>query len=239
MILFLQLLLAHLAGDFFLQPSAWVRQKEDKKGTTPLLYLHIGIHFVLILFFRFDIGFWLPALVIAFTHLIIDLVKINYQRPDNRRIWFFADQGMHLLVLVIASFLLSDESMDISFLRKPQFLVVLAGIGFLLQPAAVIIRMGISHWAPTSVPDERSLQNAGKLIGMLERLLIFIFIMAGRWEGVGFLLGAKSIFRFGDLKGSTDRKLTEYILIGTLVSFSIAIVTAMLVHYYFMQFSAK
>jgi hypothetical protein len=239
MILFLQLLLAHLAGDFFLQPSSWVRQKEEKNWTSPLLYFHIGIHFILILFFRFDISFWLPALVIAFTHLLIDLVKINYQRPDTRRSWFFADQGLHLLVLIIASWMLSTESIDISFLQQPKFLVVLAGIAFLLQPTAVIIRMGISHWAPTSVPDERSLQNAGKLIGMLERLLIFVFIMAGKWEGVGFLLGAKSIFRFGDLKGSTDRKLTEYILIGTLISFSIAIVTAMITHYYFLQFSAK
>jgi len=239
MILFLQLLLAHLAGDFFLQPSSWVRQKEEKNWTSPLLYLHIGIHFILILFFRFDIGFWLPALVIAFTHLVIDLVKINYQRPETRRYWFFADQAMHLGVLLIASWLLTSGAGDFSFLQKPQFLVVLAGLGFLLQPAAVIIRMAISHWAPVSVPDDRSLQNAGKLIGMLERLLIFIFIMAGKWEGVGFLLGAKSIFRFGDLKGSTDRKLTEYILIGTLISFSIAIVTAMLSHYYFVQFSTK
>ena len=239
MILFLQLLLAHLAGDFFLQPSAWVRQKEERNWSSPLLYLHIGIHFLLMLFFRFDLRFWFPALVIAFTHLVIDLVKVNYQRPDTRREWFFIDQGLHLLVLLVASWMLSTESIDISFFQNPKFLVVLAGIGFLLHPAAVIIRMGISQWAPTSIPDERSLQNAGKLIGILERILIFIFIMAGKWEGVGFLLGAKSIFRFGDLKGSTDRKLTEYILIGTLISFSIAIVTAMITHYYFQQFSAK
>jgi hypothetical protein len=36
-------------------------------------------------------------------------------------------------------------------------------------------------------------------------------------------LAAKSVFRFGDLKESKDRKLTEYILIGTLLSFGIAI----------------
>ncbi|HSB92787.1 MAG TPA: DUF3307 domain-containing protein [Flavitalea sp.] len=239
MILFLQLLLAHLVGDFFLQPTAWVRQKEEKTWTSPLLYLHVGIHFVLILLIRFDLRFWLPALVIAFSHLIIDLVKINYQRTETRRYWFFADQGMHLSVLILASWLLSPGSADLRFLQEPRFLIVIAALCFLLQPAAVIIRMAISHWAPVSVPDEKSLQNAGKLIGMLERLLIFIFIMAGKWEGVGFLLGAKSIFRFGDLKGSTDRKLTEYILIGTLISFSIAIVTAMLAHYYFEQFSAK
>ena len=64
---------------------------------------------------------------------------------------------------------------------------------------------------------------------MLERLFVFIFVITGNWEGIGFLLAAKSVFRFGDLKESKDRKLTEYILIGTLLSFGIAIATGMLV----------
>jgi hypothetical protein len=75
---------------------------------------------------------------------------------------------------------------------------------------------------------EESLSNAGKYIGMLERLLVFIFIVTGHWEGIGFLLAAKSVFRFGDLKKSKDRKLTEYILIGTLLSFSIALAVGLL-----------
>ncbi|RYE13805.1 MAG: DUF3307 domain-containing protein, partial [Sphingobacteriales bacterium] len=49
------------------------------------------------------------------------------------------------------------------------------------------------------------------------------------FEAVGFLLAAKSIFRFGDLKEAHDIKLTEYVLIGTLLSFGMAIVTALLV----------
>lgn len=64
---------------------------------------------------------------------------------------------------------------------------------------------------------------------MLERLFVFIFVITSNWEGIGFLLAAKSVFRFGDLKESKDRKLTEYILIGTLLSFGIAIATGMLV----------
>jgi hypothetical protein len=42
-------------------------------------------------------------------------------------------------------------------------------------------------------------------------------------EAVGFLLAAKSVFRFGDLKDDHDRMRTEYVLIGTLLSFGIAI----------------
>src|SRR5690606_12358123 len=70
------------------------------------------------------------------------------------------------------------------------------------------------------------IKEAGKYIGMLERLFIFIFIITSFWEGVGFLLAAKSIFRFGDLKENKELKLTEYILIGTLISFGMAVVIA-------------
>jgi hypothetical protein len=63
----------------------------------------------------------------------------------------------------------------------------------------------------------------------LERLFVFLFVVTGHWEGIGFLLAAKSVFRFGDLKESKDRKLTEYILIGTLLSFGFATATGMIV----------
>jgi hypothetical protein len=75
------------------------------------------------------------------------------------------------------------------------------------------------------------LQNAGNYIGILERLFVFCFIITGHFEAIGFLLAAKSIFRFGDLKEAKDRKLTEYVLIGTLLSFGIAMLVGLLVNY--------
>jgi hypothetical protein len=45
---------------------------------------------------------------------------------------------------------------------------------------------------------------------------------------VGFILAAKSIFRFGDLTNSRDRNLTEYVLIGTLLSFGSALLAGIL-----------
>jgi hypothetical protein len=56
-----------------------------------------------------------------------------------------------------------------------------------------------------------------------------VFVITGKWEAIGFLLAAKSVFRFGDLRKSKDRKLTEYILIGTLISFGISILTGLAV----------
>ena len=100
--------------------------------------------------------------------------------------------------------------------------------------------MVIAKWQPESdllislhqlsnVDDKLSLESAGKLIGMLERVLVFVFIYMGRWEGVGFLLAAKSVFRFGVLKDAHSMKLTEYVLIGTLLSFGIAIVIGIII----------
>ena len=44
-----------------------------------------------------------------------------------------------------------------------------------------------------------------------------------RLSGVGFLLAAKSVFRFGDLKEKNDHKMTEYVMIGTLLSVTITL----------------
>ena len=86
----------------------------------------------------------------------------------------------------------------------------------------------ISKWSPeTEDQDGDSLKNAGSYIGMLERLFIFGFVMIGQMQAIGFLLAAKSVFRFGDLRESKDRKLTEYMLIGTLLSFGLAIIIGM------------
>lgn len=66
------------------------------------------------------------------------------------------------------------------------------------------------------------LKNGGYWIGVGERTLIYLFILSGVPEAIGFLVAAKSIFRFGEIKDLQQRKLAEYILIGTLMSFTAA-----------------
>ena len=68
------------------------------------------------------------------------------------------------------------------------------------------------------------LPNAGKLIGILERILALTFILIGQYQAVGFLIAAKSVLRYKD----TDTLKTEYVLIGTMLSFGIAVVLGIL-----------
>ncbi|MCB0445276.1 MAG: DUF3307 domain-containing protein, partial [Gelidibacter sp.] len=100
---------------------------------------------------------------------------------------------------------------------------------FLTLPVSIIMKTIFLKWDISKLTEgNESLEDAGKYIGILERLLVFIFIVSGHWEAVGFLITAKSVFRFGDLKESKQRKLTEYILIGTLISFGIAMLVGLL-----------
>ncbi len=92
-----------------------------------------------------------------------------------------------------------------------------------------MIKVIFSKWNLSKiVSDNESLEDAGTYIGILERLLVFVFIILNQWAAVGFLIAAKSVFRFGDLSAAKERKLTEYVLIGTLISFGIAIITGIM-----------
>jgi hypothetical protein len=225
----IKLIIAHSIGDFFLQPNTWVKDKESRKLKSTKLYLHVMIHVALIfvIFLSFDV--WKTALTIGIIHLIIDALKSIFQTNKNARLLFFADQVLHFSSIVTVWHLFYKGSLDIGFLNDPHTWVLVSGALFLTMPTSIVMKVIIAKWIPDNQPDSpKSLENAGKYIGILERTLIFLFILTNHFEAVGFLLAAKSIFRFGDLKEKHDLKLTEYVLIGTLLSFGIAIVTAML-----------
>jgi len=226
----IKLIIAHLIGDFFLQPNAWVKEKEIKKLKSTKLYLHIAVHIVLIFLIFLSFGVWKVALLIGLIHFVIDALKLLLQTSKNARLLFFIDQVLHFISIVVVWHLFYKGSLDISFLNETKTWIFISGALFLTMPTSITMRVIIARWIPDNQPDSpKSLQNAGKYIGILERVLIFVFILTNHFEAVGFLLAAKSIFRFGDLKEAHDLKLTEYVLIGTLLSFGIAIVTAMLV----------
>lgn len=61
--------------------------------------------------------------------------------------------------------------------------------------------------------------NRGRVIGLLERTLIYAFVLSGQFGAIGFTLAAKGFTRFKELD---NRGFAEYVLIGTLLSSSIA-----------------
>lgn len=229
--IFTKLILAHLLGDFVLQPNSWVADKERRKLKSPYLYVHVLIHTVLSFIFLWNTDLWWVSLVVGITHFIIDASKLIFQNVKNKKTWFFIDQLLHILVILGISFYFKEFNFD--FLSNKEFLKILMAALFLTTPASIFIKILLSSWTPVpetqSILQTESLSSAGKYIGILERLLVFTFIMVNHWEGVGFMVAAKSVFRFSDLAQAKQRKLTEYVLIGTLLSFGLAVLTGILI----------
>lgn len=236
MIIFTKLLLAHLLGDFIWQPNSWVKDKEANKHKSIYLYVHILLHGVLAAVLVGEISFIPYAFFIAITHGIIDLIKLNFQKPKNKRTWFVVDQIAHLLILIGIALFYHRNSI-IPLLPWNDFWILITGFLLVTKPSSIFIKTIISIWNPESQISNKdnSLANAGNYIGILERLFVVCFILTGHFEAIGFLLAAKSIFRFGDLKEAKDRKLTEYVMIGTLISFGISILTGLAIQALLLQ----
>src|SRR5680860_408001 len=100
MLIFTKLLLAHLIGDFLLQPTRWIVHKEANKVRSKYLYIHVMLHFVLTMILLWDLQYWKLALIIAVSHSSIDLAKL-YATPLFRltSIPLFMDQVFHFALL--------------------------------------------------------------------------------------------------------------------------------------------
>jgi hypothetical protein len=228
----LKLILAHLIGDFFLQPRKWVKDKAKHKLKSTWLYVHILIHVILMLLFLWDLSLWTLVVVIGTAHFVIDALKLILQTKRTERLLFFIDQLLHIISIIVAVIIITGESITLSWVLTSKYLLLITCSVFLTMPTSIIMKTIFNKWDISKLTkNSESLKDAGKYIGILERLLVFIFILVNHWEAVGFLITAKSVFRFGDLTAAKERKLTEYILIGTLISFGIAIVISLLYLY--------
>lgn len=229
LILFLKLLLVHIVGDFVLQTKSLIVKR--KKNIFYLL-LHVLIHAVLlcVVFLPNIQDWWFSIAAISAAHLAIDSLKILGERkwPTRPITLFVMDQLLHLVVIlaiVFATYGFPYEYLTVFLSEK----FLLYTIAFLLVAVVspIFLRIFFSKWDKEHVFQAKkteTLLDAGWLIGIMERLIIVFFIQVGFMEGIGFLLAAKSIFRFGDLTNAKNTKFTEYVLMGTFASFFIAIV---------------
>lgn len=228
MIILLKMLLAHTIGDFLLQPHSWVKDKEAKKLKSLKLYLHFLVHGILLFILLWSKHYALFVGIYTLLHAIVDIFKLKFQKPNTKPQWFIADQLLHLLCIIVLWYIWEHPVFDfISIGQNPVFWLYALAILFLTVASGIIIQMLLTNWSK-QIQDEGndSLKKAGQYIGILERLFVFVFVISGHWEGIGFLITAKSVFRYGSLKESQDKKLTEYILIGTLLSFGVALAVA-------------
>ncbi len=101
--MFWNLFLAHLLGDYPLQPMWLVRSKSQMWG----LVLHGSIHLLtlLLLVGSFRTEIWPQILALAIFHFFVDVVK--YRATEGRPEWtvssYFIDQTVHILSIIVVA----------------------------------------------------------------------------------------------------------------------------------------
>ena len=221
--------IAHLLADFVFQPQRWSDKKEGKVFTSIHIY-HVFIVGILSYVLSFDFGFWKAALILTVVHVLIDMLKSRLVLNSKSKNYFFFDQFIHL-ISIVAVVLAYAYYGDINFIFPVELkpVAVIAGFIFCAKPSNIVIKYMFKTFSietPQENPDnpkDISLPNAGKLIGITERFLALALIIMGQYGAVGLIIAAKSILRFNGTQKS------EYVLVGTLLSFSLAAFSGILI----------
>lgn len=239
-LILLQLLLAHILTDFLLQPKSWIAHKRKFKGRSYILIIHSLIAGLLTLLFLQDIELWYIALIISITHYLIDWWKLVKEKDDLK--YFLLDQIFHLIIIILVWLYLINGFTHIipgigKILNSHTILAIAGAYLIVIFPAGFLIGKATQRWQEEieDIDQNSSLQAAGRYIGIFERILVLTFILTQNFSAIGFLIAAKSILRFSDKAGSGARKQTEYVLIGTLMSFSITILLGLLVNIFILE----
>lgn len=230
LLILLKLCIAHLISDYFLQFRSWVTDKEKNKIRSPKLYAHISVTFLAAGLLT---GEWLLALFVAGTHGLIDIAKIYWGKKDS--LSFLIDQFLHFTILIISSLWISNELSEVmasikAISNSTSFWAIIFGYLLITFPMSVVITILTHRWRrdlDESYEKLETLNEAGKWIGIMERFLILTFILINQFTAIGFLIAAKAVLRIRD----TERKLSEYILIGTLLSITVTVVIGLLVKF--------
>ncbi|HEY6954131.1 MAG TPA: DUF3307 domain-containing protein [Flavisolibacter sp.] len=220
-----KLVLAHLVTDFVLQPTRWIENRNKNHFRSLSLYAH-GLVTAVAALLLIGIHYWWVVLIILVTHIAIDGWK-SY-RPNETK-YFLIDQCLHLLVILACWYFIFLDSNSLvaawAFVNTQNILVPATAYVFVSFPTGILIGQLTKKWRDL-ITDAPSLGNAGKWIGIIERVVILTFVFTHQYEAIGFLIAAKSLLRFNETNRPEIK--TEYLLIGTLISIAIAILTGLI-----------
>ncbi len=229
--LFLAQIIAHLISDFYLQNQK-ISDSKDKKGfRSGYLYLHGLITFAVAWALSWQLDFALYAGMITAAHITLDGLKPQYARNGFlKRYAFFLDQALHLSIILAVTWLYDFQNSGATICKfDDQILYIVFCYLLMVRPTNFVIQALITA-NQIEIPESNSgLLNAGRLIGSTERLLAITLVFNGAFSALGFIIAAKSILRFKD----SNAKQAEYVLIGSLLSFSIAIFAGLGLEWFF------
>lgn len=222
---------AYLVTEYGIQTSTMIQRKAKREVLGYAKYL-LSYFFIALLMSVQWFSWQLIVAIFIQTILFgaIDYVKMNLKQrsPRYRFEIGILDIFLHFIVIWLSIIILKPDFIHLNFLFHLnigvplsiyiKFCIYASAIIFLLNGGTDLVRAVLKK---VSIEDEKmEKDNTGKLIGNIERILLFILILFDNLTAIGFVIAAKSIARFEELK---HKKFAEYYLIGTLTSTLIAI----------------
>lgn len=232
--LIIKLLISHFIADFMLQSAAMVK---NKKWISGHMFFHIAIVFICTFLLSRLVY---VSIIISIIHWFIDGLKMEaktkYQVKESKL--FIADQLLHVLTIVfvwLIYFNITDKLVQAIYFPFDDYkisLILLAYI-WVIYPVGYLIKFAVKNIIQSSADlkndSATNIEHGGRLIGIFERIIILTFVLLNQYEAIGFLITGKSIIRFVD---NNSNLKSEYVLVGTMMSYGIAIVTGVLVNYF-------
>ncbi|MCF8230929.1 MAG: DUF3307 domain-containing protein [Bacteroidales bacterium] len=244
-LMLIQLLLAHILTDFVFQSKQCVENKRYNTLKSHCFWFHIILSGVLTYILLMQWTNWLVPVIIALTHFLIDYWKIRKEQQmasskkgishSKYTFYFFLDQLFHLLVVIVVWLSITNGFGNMiglieELFTNVKYLSIFTALIIIIWPTGIIIGKMTEPFRKEITYDD-SLTKAGTYIGITERILVLLFVLYNQYAVIGFLIAGKSILRVGRDNDRDTRKKTEYVLTGTLLSYSIAIVMGVIVNY--------
>lgn len=138
---------------------------------------------------------------------------------------YLTDQILHIALLIIITevflpqinitrYFRMDEEMLQRFMLYTKDALIFC---LIFRPVNMTFQRLFSHTKPVPIEDDQLADvKTGKLIGNLERVLVYLLLLVNQYAAIGFVFAAKSITRYERI--SKDRAFAEYYLLGTLFS---------------------
>lgn len=176
--------------------------------------------------------FWLPFVGIALTALWVFADRLPVRAAE--RIALGAIAAAILALLGFGQHLSAADGwlqswyagLDIDGLRDVSFdhFTLAVGCFLILQNTAnLIVRLVLQGAGPGVLDSARTLKG-GRILGPLERSFIFAMALSGQFTAVGAVIAAKGILRFPEIsRANDDGDMAEYVLVGSFVSWVLAL----------------
>ena len=227
--MFIILGIIHLLGDFYFQTN---RMVTNRKANIKVMLWHVLVYTIT----------FIPAMILAdmnlgrkmlllgavfISHLLIDkTVDFYLQRIKCKKIYrIVIDQTCHIAALYFLFWGIDTWCEELAIYHNGYLFILI--ILLAVKPSAILVDK-LLLLLDKQDKETEFIMDAGTMIGILERIIIVTLCIFGDMSGIGFIIAAKTMVRYGEFakEGTEDAKTkltrTKY-LFGTLASTGMAL----------------